>query len=78
MRGVHLKVNIMSTQAEKKAWYKSKTIWVSFFTLIYGIIAFMKPEMAVDGGTVATAAGIIFMVLRALTGVQISWSDLKE
>lgn len=68
----------MSTQVEKKIWWKSKTVWLSFFTFVYGVISYFIPDFMLDGSTVASVSGILFMVLRFVTGVEITPGEIKK
>lgn len=66
----------MSEQVVKKAFWKSKTIWLAFFQIIYGLLPFFGID--VDGQYVVMASGILFGILRSVTGVSIGVTDLKQ
>ena len=61
---------------EQKAWWKSKTMWLSIFQIIYGLLPFFGID--VDGQYVILGSGVLFGILRTVTGVSIGLVDLKK
>ena len=64
---------------EQKAFYKSKTFWISAFTVLAGLLAQFTGidiTQGTDGTTVGMILGVVFMVLRFATGVSIGADDI--
>ena len=61
---------------EKKAWYKSRTIWTVILSFVYGILPFVGVE--VEGSLQVAVSGLIFGILRSVTGVSIGLEDVKK
>lgn len=64
----------------KKVFWKSKTFWVSFFSIVAGVAGYFGYDISqvADGGTIAMVLGVVFMVLRFLTGVEIGIDDIPK
>jgi len=59
---------------EPKKWYLSKSVWVGFVTLIYGILfATGTIGTEINEATLATVLGIIIVILRFITKSEINW-----
>lgn len=60
-------------QVNQKAWYASKTIWVSLITIGVGFVLQITGK-TISGADQLTTLGFIFMILRLVTNGQISLS----
>ena len=56
---------------DKKQYYMSKTFWLGVLQVSIGIA--MGVEGALGSGAVLTVAGVLTIVLRAVTNSEISW-----
>jgi len=59
---------------EPKKWYVSKSVWVGFITLVYGILAATGVVGEELGeATLATILGVVVVILRFVTKEEINW-----
>ena len=59
---------------EKKKWYESKSIWVGAIALVGGILqAIGFIELPISPETQIAVIGLVGIILRAITGKEISW-----
>lgn len=57
----------------KKAWYRSRTVWVNVLMLILAIIATVQETNAVPIEELAVIAAVVNVVLRFVTVDPIGW-----
>lgn len=70
----------MEEVTEQKAYYKSKTFWVAAFTVLSALLATatgVDITQGAEGTTVGMVLGIVFGVLRFVTGVSIGIEDIN-
>jgi hypothetical protein len=60
----------------QKKWYLSKTVWVGFVTLVYGILlAIGVVGSELSEATLASILGIIVVFLRLITKEPVIWKS---
>jgi len=61
-----------------KKWYLSKSVWVGFITLVYGVLfATGTVGIELNEATLATILGIVVVILRFLTKEPVVWKASK-
>ena len=59
---------------EKKKWYASKGIWLGAVAFIGGALqAFGIIEVPISPETQVAVVGFLGIIIRAITGAEISW-----